>query len=403
MHGTWYRDGVGRRAADTAAAPVSVPGTVRVCVLAVLLAQGCAIAPIAAPRVPPVHGGVAPPTADARFHDYRGVIHIHTTYSDGTGTFEEIGRIAQRQGLDFLITTDHNTLQPLVDGKEGWYPSTDASPRTLVLAGEEVSAPEAHVLAIGVTQSVDRDQSTQQIIDAIQRQGGLAFLAHPQYRRRPVTNWQVHDYTGLEVYNFVEDAERTPKLQQTVVGLLAHPDAFYHSMIRRPQQTLARWDALLAAGRHVVGIGAVDAHGVRLGRLRVVPYDVLFKTVRTHLLMPALSKPMILEALRAGHAYLSIDLLGDATGCVFRAEADGRAVGIMGDAVPLTPGLTLLIYAPTTAQWRLFKDGRLVETRRAQVWRYPVDAAGVYRVEADLHRQCWIIANPIDVRQAASP
>ena len=365
--------------------------------LLALAASGCAIAPIAAPRVPQVHGSVAPPPADTRYHDFRGVIHIHTTYSDGTGTFEELGRIANRQGLDFLIVTDHNTLQAFLDGKEGWYPTDTASPRTLVLANAEISAPDAHVLAIGITTPVDRNQSTQAIIDAIERQGGLAFLAHPQYRKRPVAHWDVHGYTGLEVYNVVEDVERVPKLQHALVGLLAHPDAFYRSLLRRPTATLARWDTLLTGGQHVVGIGSVDAHGLQWFRLRIAPYGVLFKTVRTHLLMPELSKPAMLDALRAGHAYCSMELLGDATGFSFYAETDGRTLGIMGDIVKLEPDLALVIYAPTMARLRLFKDGQLLETRQTQLWRYPVTQPGVYRVEADLHRQFWIASNPIFV------
>lgn len=362
-----------------------------------LMLSGCVMLPLAAPRVPAVHTDAAAPPADSRYRDYRGVIHVHTAYSDGTGTYATIGRIAARQGLDFLLVTDHNTLQPLRDGKEGWYPSATASPRTLVLAGEEVSAPDGHVLALGVTEPVNRGQSSQAMIEAITRQGGLAFLAHPHYGRRPWTNWAVSGYTGLELYNTVEDAGADRWARLALVGLLAAPDDFYRSLIRRPSETLARWDALLARGGRLTGIGAVDAHG-----LRMAPYRMLFQTVRTHLLMPELSKAAILEALRAGHAYFALELSGDAAGFVFRAEAGGATAGIMGDAVALRSGLTLLIFTPATAQVRLFKDGAPVEERRAQTWRYPVAAPGVYRVEAELHGRFWIASNPIYVRAAGA-
>ncbi len=347
-----------------------------------------------------VRGETAPPPTDPRHHDYAGIIHIHTTYSDGTGTYAQIARIAARRGLDFLIVTDHNTLQALADGKEGWYP-TEAAHRTLVLVGEEISAPDGHVLAIGVTQPVRRDQPTQAILDDIARQGGLAFIAHPRYRRRPWTNWDVHGYAGLELYNVVEDVADAHWLRTGFAGLLAAPEAFYRALMRRPNATLAQWDRLLADGRPLVGLGAVDAHGLRLWQLRLAPYDVLFNTIRTHLLMSELSRGAVLEALRAGHAYLAVDLLGDATGFVVRAESEGRIAGVMGDAVPWSRDLSLRIYAPTTARLRLYQDGRLVEERRAQTWRYAVTAPGVYRVEADLHGQFWIAANPIYVQAVA--
>ncbi|NIM98049.1 MAG: hypothetical protein GTO24_08230, partial [candidate division Zixibacteria bacterium] len=57
----------------------------------------------------------------AVFNDYRGAIHIHSTYSDGKGTIEEIAASARQVGLDFVITPDHDTLAPLTDGKEGWH------------------------------------------------------------------------------------------------------------------------------------------------------------------------------------------------------------------------------------------------------------------------------------------
>ena len=56
-----------------------------------------------------------------QLHEYVGVIHIHSTYSDGSKTIPEIAKIASEVGLDYLLFTDHNTLQPKKDGLEGWY------------------------------------------------------------------------------------------------------------------------------------------------------------------------------------------------------------------------------------------------------------------------------------------
>ena len=366
--------------------------------LVLLCCAGCAILPLAATRVPTVQTG-GPPAPISPYHDYRGVIHIHTTYSDGTGTYEQLGRLACRQGLDFLILTDHNTLQPLADGKEGWRPSEDATPRVLLLTGTEVSAPDGHVLALHVRQPINRDQPSQAILDDIARQGGLSFIAHPQYPKKPWSNWAVQGYHGVELYNLVEDAEAARGVGLFLRGLVMPPDVFYRSLVRRPSISLERWDRCLAGGRRVVGIGSADAHGLRAFRLRLSPYDVVFKVVRTHLLlMSALSQDAVYDALQRGHAYLAIDLLGDATGFFFSAAADGEPAGIMGDEITHRPGLTLHMRAPADAHWRLLKDGAVIAVRQAQQWAWPVETPGVYRVEVDLRGRFWIAANPIYVR-----
>lgn len=48
-----------------------------------------------------------PPTL-VRAQDIRGVIHSHTTYSDGIHTLEEMARYAQEAGYDYIVITDHS-------------------------------------------------------------------------------------------------------------------------------------------------------------------------------------------------------------------------------------------------------------------------------------------------------
>jgi predicted metal-dependent phosphoesterase TrpH len=43
-------------------------------------------------------------------------LHMHTTYSDGTGTHQEIAEAALQSGLDVVITTDHNVYIQGLDG-----------------------------------------------------------------------------------------------------------------------------------------------------------------------------------------------------------------------------------------------------------------------------------------------
>ena len=140
----------------------------------VFLLTGCAVVGPIGRRVP----ATTRPGADVMddgYHDVTGIIHIHTLYSDGGGTFEDVARVANQQHLDYLIVTDHNTLKPLDDGKQGWHGMT------LVLVGEEISTPGGHFLALNVRTDISRHQPTQDIIDEVNRQGGLGFIAHPYF------------------------------------------------------------------------------------------------------------------------------------------------------------------------------------------------------------------------------
>ena len=53
--------------------------------------------------LPPASSG----TAAAPASTVRGVYHIHTNRSDGSGTPDEVAEAAARAGLQFIILTDH--------------------------------------------------------------------------------------------------------------------------------------------------------------------------------------------------------------------------------------------------------------------------------------------------------
>ncbi|MFN8091344.1 MAG: PHP domain-containing protein [Vicinamibacteria bacterium] len=74
-----------------------------------------------------------------------GVVHVHTTLSDGGGTPEEVVAAARAAGLSFVALSDHNNLdaKPLEGEHDG----------VLVLVGSELSTPAGHVLGLGL----DRD------------------------------------------------------------------------------------------------------------------------------------------------------------------------------------------------------------------------------------------------------
>ena len=328
-------------------------------------------------------------------NDYAGVIHIHTTYShDAMGTFEEAVRVANAQRLDYLVITEHNTLQPLRDGKQGWHGGV------LVLIGMELSTHSGHYLALNVTEEIDRQHlTTQEVIDEVNRQGGLGFIAHPYFKQARWKDWNATGFLGIEGYNVAHDALDENKLRLALWTLSAPAEPFYFSILDRPYDPLSAWDEMIRRHGRVVGIGAADAHEFHLFGLKFAPYSIMFQMSRTHLLIPGpLNAKKAYEALRAGHAYFAIELVAEAKGFSFMADDGHRVLGIMGDEIPLTPGLELTVWLPAVAQLSLFKDGQPIATTTSQLWKIPMTEPGVYRLEASRHAKPWIFSNPIYVR-----
>lgn len=333
--------------------------------------------------------------------DYVGVVHVHTRAShDAHGRFEDVVRVANAQGLDFVLITEHNTLKPLREGKQGWHGAT------LILIGEELSTRGGHYLAFNVTEEIDRTRlTTQQVIDEVNRQGGLGFIAHPYFKTRRWTDWGVTGFTGIEGYNVAHDTLDENRLRLILWTLTAPAEPFYFSIIDRPYDPLAKWDALIQQRGPVVGIGSTDAHEIHVFGLNFAPYDVMFQLVRTHLLIPsdALTPERIYDALRKGHAYFAIELLAEAKGFSFFADNGAKVLGLMGDRVALVPNLRLTISLPAPARLTVFKDGQPMATSTGQVWQLPVTEPGVYRVEAARHDTPWIFSNPLYITPPDQP
>ncbi len=366
---------------------------------ALLVLAGCAeLTPLGPPVSLPGTSSLHVP--ESGYKDYTGVIHIHTKYSDGAGTFEDIARVANAQRLDYLITTDHNTLRPLHEGKQGWYGTT------LVLVGTELSTRGGHYVALNVTDEIDYHKlPTQRIIDEVNRQGGLGFIAHPYYKKRRWTDWTVHGFLGIEGYNVAHDTldENWFRLALWTLSVPAEP--FYLSIIDRPYDPLRKWDELMAQRGRVVGIGGSDAHEIRVLGLKFAPYHIMFRLARTHLLIRSdtVTDLAVYEALRSGHVYFSIELDAEAKGFSFVAERGTRVVGVMGDEVVLVPDLRLTASLPAAADLTLVKDGRPIATASGQAWQVPITQPGAYRLEAMRLGKPWIFSNPIYVRSTPLP
>jgi hypothetical protein len=331
------------------------------------------------------------------FLDLKGVIHAHSRLShDSRGAPEEILRAAREAGLRFLMTTDHNTHRIFTEGMQGRFDDLQ------VIRGAEIIKAGQTILAVNTREFIDGGRmSTQQVIREIKAQGGLAFVGHPWRFRE----WDVEGIDGVEIYD-IADAAYAQAWKAPWVGLemlsswRECPEEVLLTLLSRPRHHLSTWDGLLRTKR-LVGIAGNDAHqNVRFLGMQLDPYALDFRFVQTHLLAGAAEERAIVEALQAGHAYLSFSLLADATGFRFLAERDG-VVGIMGDRVPYAPGLSLTLESPLPGRIRLYRDGEAAGETLSSRLQHPVAGKGVYRseisLEVDGSEYPWIISNPIYV------
>lgn len=361
---------------------------------------------------------------DPAYADYKGAIHVHSFLGGhSTGTFAEIEGAAQANKLAFVVMTEH--------------PSGDYDTRSLTLRGvrggvlfvqgsETSESAEDRLLTFGGTATTTGDaavtSSTQESINRAKAAGQLAFIAHAETFR----SWrETSGFDGMEIYNLHADAKNINRLALFFDGLWSYrsyPHLLWTRFYESPDANLRRFDELTApegGRRKVVAIAGNDAHanvglslrqltGKPVLELKLDPYERSFQVVRTHVLLPRdqpLSEENLLNALARGHAYVSFDILCDASGFRFHATNNSEQK-LMGEEIALLSGVRLGVETPLKSRIVLIRNGQVVrEEREAARIDWTTNEAGVYRVvcylpqlPAPLDAKPWIISNPIYVR-----
>ena len=116
-----------------------------------------------------------PEVRRAGYRVLEGDFHVHTTWSDGMLTPTAIVRQASRRGLDVVAVTEHNGVTAgkiaRAVGRLGDGP--------IVLAGEEITSANFHLIAVGLEHTVDPGGGSVAAVAAVHAQGGVIFAAHP--------------------------------------------------------------------------------------------------------------------------------------------------------------------------------------------------------------------------------
>jgi len=349
------------------------------------------------------------------YREYVGNAHIHSVYSDGHATHQEIARAAREANLNFVIVTDHNVW---VREMTGYYNNV------LVLVGEELHnvrrQPQAnHLLAYDTQHEMApyAFSSSQTLIQAVRARDGFCYLAHPVEKSSPLrrdtesipwVDWPVEGITGIELWNYMSEFKGLLWSLLPALIYAFHPDWGIRGPYRK---TLKLWDELLNKGQHLAVIGGSDAHGTRyhwgpISRT-LFPYKYLFRCVNTHILTTEAlmgdaerDKDLIYEALRAGRTWVGYDLPHSTRGFRFHVRS-GSAQATVGEELKRLGAVTIHVNLPASGEIHLIHDGKRIQKASGGEMQYTSVEPGIYRVE--VYRRYkgrkigWIFSSPVYV------
>jgi hypothetical protein len=347
----------------------------------------------------------------------RGALHVHSRRSDGTGTPDRIAAAASRARLKFVILTDHGDAS-----REPEPPAYRGG--VLLIDAVEVSTDDGHLVALGLPKAPYRlAGEARDVLEDIRRLGGFAIAAHPG-SAKPDLRWL--DWTspvdGVEWLNGDSEWRDEPRsaLARALFTFPFRQPETLAGLLDRSDTILRRWDAMTAR-RQVVAVAAGDAHariGIRSGEptdnsiaLPLPSYESVFRAMSITVSPVTLGGDAaadaraIVDAIRAGHVYSSIDALAAPAALSF-AAVSGKTQASAGDILRPAGEVELHVdtNAPDSARIVLLKHGETMTSAagKSLTYRVPAERA-VYRAEVHLPGAPgdppvpWILSNPVYV------
>jgi hypothetical protein len=361
--------------------------------------------------------------------------------------FEKILEAAKMADINFICMTDH-TVDDIGDYSWQWRGLHDG---ILFIPGFEMGygfMPWGLPEGTQLRKSEDADVLARQI----QELGGVLFYAHSEEDRF----WDSPDFNGMEIYNIHTDMKDEKHFFRDIVpDIILNRNAYQALILRvmfdRQQAIVDHWEQMNIS-RKVVGIAASDAHqnigaeaiytedgtvilketgpnaigeydtnflsrlflriffgklepGKRLFRIDLDPYHRSLGFVNTHILVDDLNQEAVIDALRNGRVFVGFDMIADARGFAFVAQA-GSEQATIGESIPLQPGLKLKVESPFPCRMRIIHLGQTMQEADGYTLEYVPTDPGKYRVEAEFEVAGewwpWIYTNPLEITRAAN-
>jgi hypothetical protein len=376
--------------------------------------------------------------SETKLHLYKGAMHVHSYWShDSKGTLQEIRDAAEKNGLDFVMLTDHphgydDTIPRGIHGSFN---------KLLIIPGSEKQGFDLWPAGKAIINwKTDRDSVARDVIN----KGGIVCLAHTEEDH----NWGSKWYQGMEIYNFHTDTKDEIILSQVANFLVnghKYPQLSFRQMFDEQTAILARWDSLNTI-RKITGFAAEDTHENQNLRARYAPdgklewygpnakllgktsvsfwnkwllnepdqsgwvlkwmidtYTEGFNYVTNYLYSENLTTAGLYNGIRKGHLYVAFKSLGDASGFNFTCQDQNNNIcGMMGDSVRFENIRSMKAESPLPCQFRLIRNGKIINFSESGSYTYNWEAMierGAYRIEAHILIDGldlpWIYSNPV--------
>jgi hypothetical protein len=280
---------------------------------------------------------------------YRGDLHMHDAHSDGSCLSQSGRKVpcplyktvesAARRGLDFIAISDHNTISHYETMRE-LQPYFD---QLLLIPAREITTFQGHANVYGTTQFIDFRLTSphvpdiNQLLKQVHKLHGLFSINHPG-----LPSGELCMGCGWTVPN-------------TDFSLVSAIEVVNGDSLDGPSSGIALWQEQLNKGFRLTGLGGSDNHDADL------PPDTRSAVGKptTVVYSPALSEPLLLDAIRAGHVF--IDVVGTKDRVIeFEAKTDTNTAQ-MGDSINASPGqqvhFTVKMIALQGAYPEIIQDG----------------------------------------------
>ncbi len=372
------------------------------------------------------------PGKSTKYFDYRGLTHVHSSLSTGSGTPQEIIEIALGQNMDFLSLMEVNP-QERSTHIEGYHE------KLLVMVGAEYAYLDSRLLYYNPPPNQPPEKSGQRqmyftdLLSATDPQPdpGFVVLAHPTMNHFQWTGSYPQGLSGIEVINFkkvLEDTWERAKLRTILAFLLypLQPKLTLTLLFQPPEAETQLWDQLNATHKIHGWLGQdATAKAVLFGDISIPfpSYENLFELGTNHILLKSeltgnanTDRSRILTALNAGTFYFSMDAIGSPEG--FYAEVSrGKEVFPMGSRFEFKPGQRLAVALPegltSPFETIIYKDGQSLMVSNSTFTEMDLHEAGVYRVVVRAlvpfpvpignRWTPWIYSNPFWVTKGTPP
>ncbi len=338
------------------------------------------------------------------YYILKGALHIHTVFSDGTSSVEEIAKLAHNAGLDWIIITDHNTMQ----AKEGMYGDV------AVITGEEITPDFCnHYLAFDIKNTIMPDDNPQIYIDEVRAQGGFGFMAHPDESDLRKNNakplkWINKDILGdgTELWNWF--SSWADNLDSSNIFSLAYAYFFKHRLVKAPSdKTIMTWDKENNLRDTVFpAIAGIDAHALIVKKyiipLKIFSYKTMLNTLCNCVCLkdkPAEDfqsrKNQILTALKTGANIMYNRHICKKEPVIYVKNNNTEILS--GGTINLDENTYLFINTDKKVLMKIFLNGKKIKEITENLLKLKITSGGKYRVELYYRNEIWAYSNPFIV------